>query len=170
MLLYLVAMDLFSLLMEITFRRVRAGLPTIPPRNDLFLSLTTFSTYPLAFLLALTVLGAAGAGFQARFLLPALPGWAILASVFVTLIEDSGQVAERSSLVTLWTSIFSMLFIWAAIHAFYYGVLAAPLYADVEKHLLQILRDMLSSSLPVVESRESAHVLRQYMQHFGLMS
>eukprot|EP01039_Chlorochromonas_danica_P010131 gene10131-11213_t len=170
MLLYLAAVDLLSLLMKTGFRRVSAGHPSIPSRNDLFLSLATFSTYPFAFLCALTVLGAAGAGFQARFLLPALPGWAVLASVFLTLIEDSGQVTERSSLATLWTSISSMLLIWAAMHAFYYGVLAAPLYADVEKHLLQILRDMLSSSLPVVESRESAQVLRQYMRHFGVMS
>ena len=122
------------------------------------LLLTVLSVWPLSFLLGLTVLGAAGAGFQSRFLIPALPATAVL-TAFV-----AGASAESS----VSGGIVLLLVVVGAFHTFYYCILYPTLFADFELSIADIIALILSSPLQPIESRTALSEVANFMTHHGL--
>jgi hypothetical protein len=147
------------------YRRVRRQQQQL--QMDDALRLLVLALYPLSFLLALTLLGMLGAGYQARFLLPALPGLALLGAVAIhLLLRRWGDNAGLQVLLLL-------LGAYAAMHALYYGLLAPTLHADVEQSVFSMLRVVLQSHFPRLVGgggggREEQARLEQVLRHFGL--
>lgn len=120
------------------------------------LRLVVFTTYPLSLLIGLTVIGALGGGYQARFLLPLLPGLSLMTALAWTKNQHRMPGAPL------------VLCCYAAVMTFYY-LLTAPQAADVDtRSLFDIIACALQYPHPHVESPGDAALLRQYARHYGL--
>lgn len=141
--------------------------------------LAVISVWPLAYIASLTVLGAAGAGFQSRFLLPALPATAVLTSI-VALPEDFMNAlpnekkdksfkrfmnAKNNNAVVI---IVVLLVLVGAFHTIYYCVLYPNLFADFEVSIADVIGQMLSSPLRPLESKTALSEMANFMIHHGL--
>jgi hypothetical protein len=125
--------------------------------SSLSLHIALLVTWPLGFLLGLTLIGILGGGYQIRFLLPILPATSILAAICIT---SSGM--KVIPLVTI-------LFCYASFHVLYYSILYPPLLADFDVTVFEILEMILSSTLESdSQSKESLLSIYKYMKHFGL--
>lgn len=127
--------------------------------NAHLLNITTFSLYPLSLLVGLSILGAVGGGFQARFLLPAVPGLSVMASIaFESMAAKRRGVAE---------ALFACCCILATAHCIVY-ILASPLHADVDADVFQIVASILDSTFPGYQKLERGAIESLY-RHFGLI-
>lgn len=144
------------------------GLPIL--RNDA--TLLVFGTWPVAFLFGLTFLGTIGSGFQSRFMLPALPALAIMAAVAIESLfyscERRFQVVDLITvLLPFAIGIVLVFFLINAVMCWYYGVLFAPYYADLEPTLWDNLETILKNSFSGFPTYESSVIAHEYMKQFG---
>lgn len=156
------------------------------------------SVWPLAFLLSLTALGSLGAGYQSRFLLPALPGLAIVASSGIEWLTQrlplqqqqqqqeqqlqqeeevlrpctrccsEQQVAAAAARVAAVRMCFSLAVMYGTCNAFYYGVLYAPLFAELDVSSIDIIQTVLEHTSHQPASRQSFEDTLRFMLHYGL--
>ena len=128
------------------------------------------AVWPAGFLLGLTALGSLGSGFQSRFLAPMLPGSAVLLAVCGELLHQQAATDDR---VRQYTGAFYAMVaaaaLYSSLHVFYYGVLYAPLFADLEVSLPDLLREVLSSPYHAPASRETFLDTLSFMKHYGLV-
>lgn len=122
-----------------------------------------FSLWPASFLVGLTLLGLRGSGYQSRFLLPLLPATAILCSIAVNSV--SSNFKSGALLVSL---MFALCIIYSVIHSLYYGTLYAPVFAELEFSLVDIVKGILTNPYVPPGSRESYDETVKFMAHFGL--
>mmetsp|Transcript_23319 Transcript_23319/g.40353 ORF Transcript_23319/g.40353 Transcript_23319/m.40353 type:complete len:156 (-) Transcript_23319:8-475(-) len=135
------------------------------------LTLLLFSLWPIGFLVGLTVLGSAGSGFQSRFLMPMLPGSAILSALcfqwvyrVCSTLPYSGRIMSTACSVVM-----GVLMMYSVVHVFYYSVLYAPLFADLDVSLVDILCSILQSVYSAPASREEFRGTLKFMGHYGLV-
>lgn len=117
--------------------------------------LSILAVWPLSFIAGLTFIGINGAGFQNRMLLPALPATALLASSAINAEPRFGALA-------------SVLLCLSAFLSAYYGLLYAPLYADTDSSVWDILQSILGSPYYPPPTKDHFDVVLKYMRHFGL--
>ena len=112
-----------------------------------------------AFLGGMSVLGLLGAGYQMRFIAPALPALALLASDAIVGWAEAGWPACECM---------ALLLSLGAMHGLYFGVLYAPIYADVTVALPEILGSILAEPMPS-GSGDGTELKAGYemMRHFG---
>ena len=143
-------------------------------RNAVLVKLCVFSLWPLSFLVGLTLLGSAGAGFQARFLLPILPATAILSSATVYVLQGYCMLIAKpmdsifSVIVASSVSLFDVLLFIAVIHLCVYGMMFAPLFGDLDLSIIDMISAMHKNPLSSPSSQESWQKILQYLRHFGL--
>jgi hypothetical protein len=146
--------------------------PAFPsPRLRAVLPLMALSAWPAAFLVGLTVLGAAGSGFQSRFLMPMLPGSAILSAAVLDAVRSAGAAAGGNMriLADCAGCVVTILAVYSAMHVLYYAVLYAPLFADLDVSLLDVLGSTLQSPYSAPDSRESFQAMLRFMAHYGMV-
>jgi len=115
--------------------------------------------WPLTFLVALSLLGTRGAGFQGRFLLPCMPAPAILGALAI----------EASPQSPLPTALCALCLAHSAMHCLYYGVLFSPFHADLDLSVLEMVFDVIwQSPYHPPESREQLQSMRGFLAHFGV--
>ena len=133
----------------------------IKRKSDLLLQLehlvciAAIATWPISFLAALSILGALGSGFQSRFILPIFPAASVLAAIAIT----------RSH---LHFTLGCLLLTIANMHLLYYGVLFAPLYADLGPCVWEVIDSILNHPFAAPSSKESFAETLTFMKHFGL--
>jgi hypothetical protein len=78
--------------------------------------------------------------------------------------------ASRSRiLATVCNSVVSLCCMYSLLHTLYYGVLFAPLFAELDVNLFDILKHMLLHPYKPPPNRESFVQTLTYMAHFGLI-
>jgi hypothetical protein len=146
--------------------------------NSVGIRLFILSSWPFTFLIGLTVLGSVGAGFQSRFLLPIFPATAVLtAAVATSLLQNpsSYQNIRRSTddsmlqqSVGVSVAVFYLLSLVSGLTCIYYSTLFAPLFADIEYSIFDILRCIIVHPIDYSKSFDGWEVTKRTMQHFGL--
>lgn len=138
------------------------------------------ATWPLAFFAGFTILGVAGAGFQSRFILPALPATAIMTSfiAFSSTTElfggnpgdksDVNQTKGGHSFSGHSSTVVAVLFVIGSFHNIYYCVLYPTLFADFEHSFVDILNFILLNPLKPLESKAALGEMSNFMIHHGL--
>ncbi len=142
-----------------------------------------FTVWPLGFFLGHTLLGCCGGTYQTRFILPALPATAVLAAAYVCRAgsaRTSGKV-ERSAVNrfvlggdaasaadTARSATCAMLLCYGAMHTLFYGVLYAPMFADLDFSVVGVVAGVLRSMYFAPPDRETFEVILRFMEHFGL--
>jgi hypothetical protein len=120
--------------------------------------------WPLAFIVALTLLGVFGAGYQLRFLTPVLPASSVLAGYCM-----DGYLNNRDSLFSVAVPVgIVLLLCYSAIHCLYYGVLFAPLYAEFDETLVGVLLSLLTAPYYAPQDRLEMQNIFKFLAHFGL--
>jgi hypothetical protein len=107
----------------------------------------------------MTLLGVLGAGYQMRFVAPALPA----ASLMV------GSALEADALGDVGAPLAALMVGYGTMHALYYGVMFTPLYADATLSVLDLLETILGYDS--IFSADSPSRMRECflaMQAFGL--
>ena len=145
-----------------------------------------FALWPAGFLLGHTLLGCAGGTFQTRFILPALPATAVLAAAYVAgaagggrvsgTIDKSGTVTSRfvlggdaaAAAGTTRSAVCALLLAYASLHTLFYGVLYAPMFADLDFSAVGIVAGILRSTYHAPPDRETFETILRFMEHFGL--
>lgn len=137
-----------------------------------FVKLSLFLLWPLSFLVGLTIVGAKGAGFQSRFLLPFLPASAVLSVLVGAIVESHLQMQRRLSVLHIvagvTVSLFDLLLFFSAIQTAVYGVLFPPLFGDLDSSVMDMVTSMLDNSLLPVNSREVWEGALMFLRHFGI--
>jgi hypothetical protein len=145
--------------------RLRAVLPCI-----------VFCAWPLGFLLGLTLIGSLGSGYQSRFMLPALPGTAILTAISISRanILQNSDVATNSSNSTANRdsgnryALAAILIALGAMHTLFYSVLYPTIFADLEYSVFDVIGTILNSPLRSFASQNAFDEMFLYLRHFGL--
>lgn len=147
---------------------VKAYMDAVDP---FVLTLLLFSLWPVGFLVGLTLLGSAGSGFQSRFLMPMLPGSAILTTLCVHWVHlTSSTVSYKDRFMsTACRVVVGVFMMYSVMHVFYYGVLYAPLFADLDVSLVNILCSMLQNVYFAPASREEFRATLKFMAHYGMV-
>jgi len=145
-----------------------------------------FALWPAGFFLGHTLLGCAGGTFQTRFILPALPATAVLAAAYVAgaagsgrlsgTIDKSGTVNSRfvlggdaaAAAGTTRSAVCALLLAYASLHTLFYGVLYAPMFADLDFSVVGIVAGILRSAYYAPPDRETFETILRFMEHFGL--
>ena len=151
----------------------RNNMGAILRRNGVIVKLCVFSLWPLSFLVGLTLLGAMGAGFQSRFLLPLLPATAVLGSVTVYVLYSYCLLLRPTDsilhmIVTSSISLFDVLLFVAVIHSCVYGMMFAPLFGDLDMNIVDMIDSMHENPLRILSSQDTWQQILQYLRHFGL--
>ena len=113
-------------------------------------------TYPIAYIGAMTLLGNISSGFQLRFLLPILP---------ILCVVSSFVIVRRS--VSL--PFIALLLVYSSFYTIYYGFLYAPLYADFEGNIVDILRVMFDNPFQSSLGHDKTAEVLDFMRHFGVV-
>lgn len=113
--------------------------------------------WPLGFLVGLTILGVLGAGFQTRFLAPILPATSIL-----------GSYCAINGQHTMFIGLFSLLLAYSAIHFFVYGILLAPLLADLDYSVWNIIYTIIISPYHSPETTDKFVDVLKFLKHYGI--
>lgn len=149
------------------------------------LHLIVLGSWAFAFLVPLTVLGRLGAGFQTRFILPAVPPLAILACYFVvspylkslailrySLVNNSTHTNDNRFFnltnVLLRVSVVALLLGYSAMHTIYYSILYPTLFADLEYSIIEIIVSILDNVLVAFQDQKSFELFLKLMKHYGL--
>ena len=148
--------------------QVHSSSDTVDP---FVLTLLLFSLWPVGFLVGLTVLGSAGSGFQSRFMMPMLPGSAILSALCLQWVHRAWSSLPYNDRImsTACSVVMGVLMMYSVVHVFYYGVLYAPLFADLDVSLVDILCSVLQSVYSAPASREEFRGTVRFMGHYGLV-
>lgn len=136
-------------------------------QTNIDIQTAVFGLWPICFLVGLSVLGYCGAGYQTRFLLPAVPGFCVLAAA--ALINIFNYANNNNMTSSLMTAI--MCFILLLNNCFYityYGILFAPLYSDLNHSFLDILTTILSTLYHQPASNTEFNQILAYLAHFGV--
>lgn len=134
------------------------------------LPVLVLAVWPVGFLLALTLLGSLGSGFQSRFLTPLLPGGAILTAVLVDLASArAGDDTAVRTVAAVGGTVVILLAVYSALHVLYYAVLYAPLFADLDVSMVDVVQGVLQSPYFPPDSRESFQATLRFMVHYGLV-
>lgn len=115
--------------------------------------------WPVAFIVANMILAGAGAGTQMRFILPALPGAALLASVCIQ------QNRTNSVFIAVCAALLSI----AAIHTLFYGVVFSTLFADISDDIFSIVDAILTFPVAVPSSPSVAQEITNFLKHHGVI-
>lgn len=114
--------------------------------------------WPCAFLAVLSCLGLCGAGYQTRFLLPCLPATAILGALAISSNLESPIVVAFSAVALA----------YSAIHCFYYGVLFAPLHADLGLSVFEIILVILrADGFQPLWQKDQFKVILEWLVQYG---
>lgn len=113
-------------------------------------------TYPIVYIGSMTLLGNISSGFQLRFLLPVLPIMAVISSFII--------VRHNLSLPSI-----ALILVYNSFYMIYYGVLYAPLFADFEGHIVDILRVMIDNPFQSTLGRNKIAEILDFMRHFGVV-
>lgn len=137
------------------------------------LQVLVLSLWPLSFLVGLTLLGSLGSGFQSRFLLPMLPVTCLLSVYFVQWAQQQAT-ADKGDLIMRCLSnalavVMQLYVVHSVLNVLYYGIMFAPLYADLDVSVVDIVCGILSSAYHAPVSRESFQEMMMFVKHFGLM-
>jgi hypothetical protein len=118
------------------------------------------SVWPLAFLVALTLLGFSGAGYQLRFLAPTLPALSVIAGQCISTYSVRG-----SSLVPV---VAAVLTGYSAMHCLYYGVMFSPMYADLDGSVASVVFSLLTSPSYAPQDQYEMQNIFKYLAYHGL--
>jgi hypothetical protein len=122
--------------------------------------LAVFALWPLSFITAFSALGILGAGFQTRFILPMVPCCCCLTAVSISKL--TARVGSTAVIVP------SVLLAYASIHSFYYGVLFAPLFADLDFNVWDIIWDLLDALYYPPRDQNTFKECVQWVRHYGV--
>ena len=152
--------------------------------NKQRLHLIVLGSWAFAFIVPLTVLGSLGAGFQTRFILPAVPALSILACYFVLspylkslavlrygLVNNTHSNATRFFNITnvlLRVSVVALLLGYSAMHTIYYSVLYPTFFADLDYSIIEIIVSIVDSAFVVPPDQKSFELFLKMMKHYGL--
>lgn len=128
----------------------------------LFLSLPAWGL-----LSGLSLLGALGAGYQTRFLLPCLPALCIASSLSLHHCFISSSSHGSINIVMMTFAIICICI--GCFHALYYGVMFTPLYADIDAGILHVVYSILTSACYRIESSEVSNAINSYISHYGIV-
>jgi len=118
----------------------------------------------MGFLGGLTLLGALGAGFQIRFLLPMVPFCSILTAIALDMMSKSDDVIVQVAEMVVWITI-----VYGALMSFYYGILYPTAFADIEHSLATIIGGILRSPYNTAEQSKDVSIqVLGALKHFGL--
>mmetsp|Transcript_31093 Transcript_31093/g.44663 ORF Transcript_31093/g.44663 Transcript_31093/m.44663 type:complete len:657 (-) Transcript_31093:28-1998(-) len=143
----------------------------------LLTKLCILSTWPTAFLVGLTIIGSFGSGFQARFLLPIVPATASLSAIVVSVLQAQLNTTITTSVdtlngrtiaVTFSIVVFDVMVVVSAFHCLFYGVLFAPLFADLDVSVWDLLSCIWKNPLSMPTSHDSWLETVRFLKHFGL--
>ena len=112
---------------------------------------------PVAYITGLTLLGSLGAGYQMRFLLPMIP------IVSIVLAHELCSCSSPNAL-------FSPLLLLSMInicHCCYYGILCAPMHADIYISIFEIIAKIIQSPYYAPATREAYEVMQLHNKHYG---
>ena len=121
----------------------------------------TLAIWPISFLVGLSALSIAGAGSQARFLLPAIaPLCALAGTHFASSSAQSVYISPVSAL----------LLVYMGIHLMYYAILFPNLYADLDLSVIELIGRTLrpSSSLANISTKECMDEILAWLRHHGV--
>ncbi len=137
-----------------------------------------------AFLAPFTLLGSLGAGFQTRFILPAIPPLSILACYFVLNPYFGNLIRFRSGLVNstrsnptqysnlsnliLRFAFLAILLGYSAMHTLYYSVLYPTFFADLDYSLIDIIVTIIDNIFEAPPDQKSFERTLSMMKHYGL--
>lgn len=157
-----------TLLIGICFLKIFFGkiklIDLLTSKYRRFYLLMVFWLWPFCFVAGLMVLGLAGGGYQQRFLTPMLAGTAFLTSIVICDVF----LSIPSNVVVVLVSVVMMWCLWSSLClSFYFGVLFAPLHAEVSFGIESMISLMLSSSFIIMQSHEEMLQLFEFMKHFG---
>lgn len=128
-----------------------------------FIGIGVLALWPICFCTALSFIGCMGAGYQSRFLLPLLPATSILASFAIEYLKQrQGVVAAVADTLS------SVMVTYQAMHFMFYGVMFAPLFADLDFSIVDVLHVVLTTPYHSPISRESFTSTLAYLAHFGV--
>ena len=136
------------------------------------LPVLAFAVWPMGFQMVLTGLGALGSGFQSRFLAPMLPGGAILSALVFHLASTTSGFNINNNTRTVaktLTTLVNLLALYSVLHVLYYGIMYAPLFADLDVSVVDVVVTALRNPAVPPESRESFQAMLRFMAHFGLV-
>lgn len=121
----------------------------------------TLSSWPMAFLVGLSVLGVAGAGSQARFLLPAIAPLCAL---------TGAQLAFTSAHSEHVLPLAALLLAYMGVNLMYYAILFPNLYADLDLSVIELISRTLlpTSSSPNMSTQECTAELLVWLRHHGV--
>jgi hypothetical protein len=115
----------------------------------------------MAFLVGLSVLGVAGAGSQARFLLPAIAPLCAL---------TGAQLAFTSAHSEHVLPLAALLLAYMGVNLMYYAILFPNLYADLDLSVIELISRTLlpTSSSPNMSTQECVAGLLAWLRHHGV--
>ena len=136
--------------------------------NNVSICMFILLVWPLSFIAGLTALGSAGAGFQSRFLLPALPATSILVALSVyPPSQDEGSKSFTPPGVAV-APLIILLMLIGTLHYMYYTVLYPTLFADFHVSVVDVLGLILRCPLKGIESRSAMTEMSNFMSHHGI--
>jgi hypothetical protein len=143
-------------------------------RNAFFRWYGSLSLWPVSFVVGFTLIGFLGAGYQSRFILPAMPAISILLGLAVGssiygLSHSSLIDREQSLITTVILAFITVLGMISIIHCTYYGMMYGPLYADLNHSWIDLLQTIISSQYHMPSSQQEFINILNHMKHFGLM-
>lgn len=135
-----------------------------------WLPVLALAAWPVSFLAALTLIGSLGSGFQSRFLSPMLPGSTLLVAVLLDAVSQRGNSnSSMRVLASCCGAVTTTASVYSALHVFYNAVLYAPLFADLDVSVVDVVASVLHSVYAAPESRESFQATLRFMAHYGLV-
>mmetsp|Transcript_10565 Transcript_10565/g.17777 ORF Transcript_10565/g.17777 Transcript_10565/m.17777 type:complete len:353 (+) Transcript_10565:2888-3946(+) len=147
-----------------------------------------FAAWPVAFLFGLTLVASMGSGFQTRFLTPMLPGSIVLFAISASWVQspvpqqsDQLSVSSRVQYSNTDTStcaaaaaaasrlVLTCILGYSSLHAVYYCLFYAPLYAELDVSLVDMLAAILQHPYHPPSSRDEFTSILAFMKHYGLV-
>ena len=128
--------------------------------DDLYTyKLAILSLWPLGFLGGLTIIGILGAGFQVRFILPAIP----------PLIFIFAMSFRNQEINSLEYGVYMVFLGYCAMNCLFMGIMYAPLFADLDVSVAEVVEGVLGNMYAAPASREAFQAVLGFMAHFGLV-
>lgn len=126
--------------------------------------------YPLAYVVSLTLLGSAGAGYQSRFILSTVPASCTLGAIAITqgISACRSTHSGQSNYSSIIICVSALLTIISIMHCFFYGVLYAPLFADLDISMWRVMTKILQSPYRPPASQSSMEETAGFARHFGV--
>lgn len=139
------------------------GSVDLKPMEIMDFKIAILFLWPMSFLAGLTLLGWQGAGFQTRFLGPILPGLSLMAAIVVVLPRMPARDTTSD-----YSAVVACLLAYSSLNCVYYGIMFAPLYADLDVTVIDVICTILENIYFTPASQEKFEVVLKFMRHFGL--